>query len=95
MVGHAGSAPLRPDPAFRTSVETGIDLAPAVTRRGLGSLLYAALSAAIAEEELHRAYAGIALPNPASVALHARFGFRAVGVFDEYARKFDRFWSSV
>lgn len=95
VVGYAGSFPLRSDPAFLTSVETSIYLAPDLTRRGLGSRLYGALFAAIAGEDLHRAYAGIALPNPASVALHARFGFREVGVFNEYARKFDRYWSSV
>jgi phosphinothricin acetyltransferase len=37
---------------------------------------------------------GIALPNEASIRLHARFGFRAVGVFDEYAHKSGRAISS-
>ena len=39
-----------------------------------------------------RAYAGIALPNPASIALHERFGFKKVAHFTEQGRKFDRFW---
>ncbi len=41
---------------------------------------------------LHRAYAGIALPNQASIALHERFGFKRVAHFTEQGRKFDRYW---
>ena len=42
---------------------------------------------------MHRAYAGITLPNPASLALHRSFGFQRVGQYDEVGRKFGRFWS--
>ena len=35
--------------------------------------------------------AGITLPNPASLALHRRFGFREVGVFTENGRKLGRY----
>ncbi|EEX92101.1 phosphinothricin N-acetyltransferase [Vibrio orientalis CIP 102891 = ATCC 33934] len=38
---------------------------------------------------------GIALPNDASVALHKRFGFREIGVFNEYAKKNGQYISSV
>jgi phosphinothricin acetyltransferase len=41
---------------------------------------------------VHRALAGIALPNPASVRLHQRFGFRRVAFYTEQGRKFDRYW---
>jgi phosphinothricin acetyltransferase len=46
----------------------------------------------IKDEELHRAYAVIALPNDASVALHRRFGFVEVGTTTEVGRKFDQWW---
>ena len=42
--------------------------------------------------DVHRAYAGIALPNQASIALHERFGFKRVAHFTEQGRKFDRYW---
>jgi len=32
------------------------------------------------------------LPNPASIALHRRFGFTDVGVFREVGRKFGKYW---
>jgi phosphinothricin acetyltransferase len=43
------------------------------------------------EQDLHRAIAGIALPNPASVELHHRFGFTDVGTFTEQGRKFGNY----
>ena len=36
---------------------------------------------------------GITLPNPASLALHHRFGFRDIGVYDEVGHKFGQYWS--
>jgi phosphinothricin acetyltransferase len=44
---------------------------------------------------LHLAVAGIALPNDASVALHRKFGFTDVGVFDEYAIKHGSYINSL
>ena len=61
-------------------------------KRGLGTRLYTALFEALVGEPVHRAVAGVTLPNPASLALHARFGFREVGVFRENGRKLDRYW---
>lgn len=34
--------------------------------------------------------AGVALPNPGSLALHAACGFEEVGVMRQVGRKFDR-----
>ena len=92
MVGFAGSRPFRPKPAYDTTAETMVYLAPEAKGQGLGTQLYAALFQALAGEDLHRAVAGITLPNDASRALHRRFGFSEVGVFREVGRKFDRFW---
>ena len=46
----------------------------------------------LAGEDVHRAVAGITLPNPASVALHHRLGFAPVGVFAQVGYKFGRYW---
>lgn len=58
----------------------------------MGSLLYASLFEALAQEDVHQALAGVALPNEASERLHLRFGFQPVGVYREVGRKFGRFW---
>ena len=92
VVGYAASQPFRRKAAYRTSVETSIYLAPEQTGTGIGQALYAALFESLRHEEAHRAYAGIALPNPASIALHRRFRFRSVGVYREVGHKLGRYW---
>ncbi|MEU9519300.1 N-acetyltransferase family protein [Streptomyces sp. NPDC048224] len=92
ILGYATSSPYRAKSAYRTSVETTVYVAPDAGGRGIGSLLYTSLFDALAAEDVHRAYAGIAQPNPASERLHARFGFRHVGTYGEVGRKFGRYW---
>ncbi|MCK7624897.1 N-acetyltransferase family protein [Streptomyces sp. RS10V-4] len=92
LLGYATSSPYRAKPAYATSVETSVYCAPDATGRGIGTLLYTALFAVLAEQDVHRAYAGIAQPNEASVRLHTRFGFRHLGTFTEVGRKFGRYW---
>jgi phosphinothricin acetyltransferase len=75
VLGWACSHTFRPKAAYATSVETTIYLDRDATGQGLGSALYDALFSALAEEHVHRAYAGITLPNAASEALHRRFGW--------------------
>src|SRR5260370_10314940 len=92
VVGYASSSRFRPKPAYETSVETSIYLAPDAVGRGIGTRLYEELFKLLQGEDVHRAYAGIALPNQASIALHERLGFKRVAHFTEQGRKFDRYW---
>ena len=85
--GYATSSPYRPKPGYRTTVETSVYLAPGSGGKGLGSALYAALLPLLDAAGVHRALAGIALPNPASIALHERFGYRHVGTYTEVGFK--------
>jgi phosphinothricin acetyltransferase len=92
IAGYATSGKLREKPGYLTSVETTAYVHPDRLARGIGTRLYEALFTALADEDVHRAYAAIVVPNAASVALHARFGFASVGLFREAGRKFDRYW---
>lgn len=92
VIGYAGSMPYRPKAAYETSVELTIYLAPEERARGVGPRLYDALFAALRGEDVHRALAGITLPNDASVRLHERLGFARVGVYSEVGRKLGRYW---
>ncbi|MGQ4383033.1 GNAT family N-acetyltransferase [Streptomyces sp. SAS_270] len=92
ILGYATSSAFRPKPAYGTSVEVTVYLAPDAGGHGIGILLYKSLFEALAGEDLHRAYAGIAQPNEASARLHERFGFRHVGTYREVGRKFGRYW---
>jgi phosphinothricin acetyltransferase len=95
VAGYASSVRFKPKPAYQTSVEVSVYLHPDVTGRGYGKALYAALLPQLASANLHRAYAGIALPNDASIALHRGFGFHEAAHFTEVGFKFDRYWDVV
>jgi phosphinothricin acetyltransferase len=92
VIGYASSSRYRQKAAYDVTVETSIYLAPESVGRGCGSRLYQELFKILESEDVHRANAGITLPNPASIALHERFGFKRVAVFTEQGRKFDRYW---
>ena len=90
--GFAHSTPFRDKPAYEKTIEVAIYLAPHADEQGIGSTLYGALFAALDQEPaLHRAIAMIAQPNPGSVALHDKFGFRSVGELTEAGFKFGRY----
>jgi phosphinothricin acetyltransferase len=91
ILGYATSSAFRPKAAYATSVEATVYCAPDAAGRGIGTLLYKALFEALADEDVHRAYAGITMPNEASVRLHTRFGFEPAGVYGEVGRKFDAY----
>ncbi len=91
-IGWACTTRFREKAAYDTSVELSVYLAPKAHGKGLGRRLYETLIPELPEHEIHRLYAGITEPNPASVALHLAFGFRLVGVQREVGRKFDRYW---
>jgi phosphinothricin acetyltransferase len=91
LLGYASTSPFAVRAAYETSVEFSVYTAPNQSRKGIGTALYEALFASVADEDLHRAHAGITLPNDASVALHRRFGFTDVGVYREVGRKFGRY----
>lgn len=92
VIGYASSSRLRTKVGYSTSVETSIYVASDAVGKGAGGRLYQELFRSLEGEDLHRAYAGIALPNPASIALHERFGFKRAALFTEQGRKFGRYW---
>ncbi len=92
LLGYAYSGPFKARAAYASSVEVSVYCAHQACGRGVGSALYRELFGILAEQPLHRAYAGITLPNAASEALHHRFGFEQVGLFREVGFKFGRYW---
>ena len=95
LVGYACSQLFKTKPAYRTSVEVSIYVARGVTGGGVGTALYRELFNAIGMSQAHRAYAGITVPNDASIALHESFDFKQVAHYNEVGYKFDRFWDVV
>jgi L-amino acid N-acyltransferase YncA len=94
VVGYAYGSSHRERAAYRWSVETTVYVAPGVQRSGIGRKLYAALLPMLADAGFCNAYAGVAQPNPASVALHRAVGFQPIGSFPRVGYKFER-WHDV
>jgi L-amino acid N-acyltransferase YncA len=94
VVGYAYASKWKGRCAYRYSTEVTVYLAHDQGGRGIGSDLYGRLFPMLEERKLHAAMGGISLPNPASVALHEKFGMEKVAHFKEVGYKFDR-WIDV
>lgn len=81
VAGYAYASAHRQRPAYRWSADCSVYLDPGYRGRGLGRLLYGHLFRELRDLGYVSVFAGIALPNPASVGLHEAVGFRPVGVF--------------
>ncbi len=80
--------------AYRHSVETAIYLHPNVLGQGIGTRLKSALLDELKSFGVHCVISGIALPNPASIALCEKFGFSKVAHFKEVGFKM-KLWVDV
>ena len=81
VAGYAYATKHRVRAAYQWSVDTSVYVDAACRRSGVGRGLYQSLFAILAAQGLVNAFAGIALPNAASVALHEAVGFEPLGVY--------------
>ena len=81
VAGYAYATKHRVRAAYQWSVDTSVYVDAACRRSGVGRGLYQSLFAILAAQGFVNAFAGIALPNPASVALHEAVGFEPLGVY--------------
>lgn len=94
VVGYAYAGPHHARPGYRWSVNISVYIAQGRQGRGIGRALYAELLAILRRQGIVNAYAGIALPNPASVRLHEAIGMRRIAVYERVGLKFDA-WHDV
>lgn len=94
ILGYAYATPHGERAAYRWGVDVSVYLAPAARGRGLGKRLYGELFEHLRALGYYKAFAGISLPNPASVGLHEAMGFTPVGVYREVGYKFGA-WHDV
>ncbi len=88
LLGYAYGRRYHERAAYRWTVEVAVYVARSAHRRGVGRALYTALLTALRRQGFRLAFAGITIPNPASVALHEGFGFRPVGLARTMGNKF-------
>lgn len=81
VAGYAYASRHRERRAYQWSVDVSCYVHRDFRRHGIGRALYARLLQILRRQGFFNAYAGIALPNEASVRLHERMGFRPIGVY--------------
>jgi L-amino acid N-acyltransferase YncA len=81
ILGYVYASEHRSRPAYQWSVDVSVYVHAHAQRLGVGKALYRSLFALLALQSFYNAYAGITLPNPASVGLHESLGFQPVGVY--------------
>lgn len=94
VLGFAYAAPWKSRSAYRFTAEITIYLKESAVGQKLGSQLYEALFALLKTKGIHVVLACIALPNPASVALHEKMDMRKTADFSETGFKFDH-WVDI
>ncbi len=87
VIGYSYAAPHRTREAYAPSCDVAVYVDPVSARMGIGRALYVELLPALKLRAFHAAFAGIALPNVGSVALHETMGFTPVGVYREVGWK--------
>lgn len=94
VVGYAYASIHRERAGYRWSVDISVYVAEGHQGRGIGRTLYDELIPLLRRQGYVNAYAGIALPNPASVALHEAVGMRRIGTYERIGFKFGA-WHDV
>jgi len=94
IAGYAYACQHREREAYKWSVEASAYVAPAFQRRGMARRLYACLFECLQKQHFHNVYAGITLPNDASVAFHEASGFVHIGTYRKVGYKLDK-WHDV
>jgi L-amino acid N-acyltransferase YncA len=95
VLGYAYASPHRAArKAYQWCVEVSVYIHARVRRRGVGRALYVSLFELLRRQGYVNAYAGITLPNPASLRLHESLGFAPIGVYPRIGFKFGK-WHDV
>ncbi len=94
VIGYAYAGAHRARPAYRWSVDVSVYVADSARGKGAGKALYGDLLNRLEAAGYHAAFAGITLPNAASVALHEAVGFTHLGIYREVGFKFGQ-WHDV
>ncbi len=88
VVGYAYAGRWKPRSAYRFTIEPSIYVQFGRTGEGIGISLYSALLEVLKANNYQNAISVIALPNPSSIGLHERLGFKKVGEFANIGVKF-------
>ena len=94
VIGYAYASRHRERAGYRWSVDISVYVDWDWQRKGVGRALYAELIPILRRQGFVNVYAGVALPNPGSVALHESLGMKLIGVYEKVGFKFGE-WPDV
>jgi len=94
VLGYAYASPHRARQAYQWCAEVSVYIHSLARGCGVGRALYVSLFEMLRRQGYVNVYAGITLPNPASVGLHQSLGFVPVGVYSRVGFKFGK-WHDV
>jgi L-amino acid N-acyltransferase YncA len=94
VLGYAYAAPHHDRAGYRWSVNISVYVRAGEQGRGIGRALYDRLLDLLRRQGFVNVYAGIALPNPTSEALHVAIGMERIGVYPSVGYKHGR-WVDV
>jgi L-amino acid N-acyltransferase YncA len=94
VLGYVYASQFRARPAYQWAVETAVYVDLHSHRTGIGRGLYQQLFAILRRQGYYTAYAGITLPNVASIGLHQNVGFEPIGIYRYAGYKFGA-WHDV
>ncbi len=94
VIGYAYASRHRERAGYRWSVDLAVYVDPSFQGRGVGKVLYGELLPILRRQRFVNAYAGVGLPNDASVAIHESIGMARVGVYEKVGWKHGR-WVDV
>lgn len=94
LVGYAYASTYYARAAYDWTVELSVYVSNEARGKGIGSLLYDALEEELTVRGFKNFLACIALPNPASLALHEKRGYEQVAHFKKVGYKFDT-WHDI
>jgi len=94
VVGYAYASRHRERTGYRWSVDISVYLEAGAQGRGIGRALYRELLELLRRQRFVNVYAGITLPNDASVGLHRAIGMEQIGTYERVGYKFGQ-WLGV
>lgn len=94
VVGYAYASQWNLRSAYRNTAEVSVYLDHNNTARGYGTILYEKIFQLLTNKGIKIVIGGVTLPNPASEALHKKFGMKKVAHFEKVGFKQGR-WLDV
>ncbi|MDR2915534.1 MAG: GNAT family N-acetyltransferase [Tannerella sp.] len=94
VVGYCYASLWKKKEAYHYTVESTVYIDAAFQGKGIGKMLMEKLISELQEKSFHAIIACITTPNPSSVKLHEKLGFKQVSEFSEVGYKFGQ-WLNV